>query len=316
MPPSFRGSPPKRPTPRGYLLRDQPSTSSAPAPAPSTPPPPPPPPPPEVFRRCENCGKDILATNFTMHELHCARHYKKCQYCGLLLETSALEAHLAEMRSTPAQLALALESGDAKKISNALDHGAKDDLFDWRDERGASMLHLAAAAARDNWALHALVDQMLRMGANVAARDSFGWQPLHAAARGGSAAVIPFLVAAGADVHASGGLGSTPLEVANGEEVRAALLLAGAELPGSQGSSRNTSRGSSSLGSRPHPPSSLPMPTKTSSSSLAADMSRVALSDPSVDPHAPASAALSRPESASGRPSSARRLRAIVHAER
>ena len=207
MPPSFRGSPPKRPTPRGYLLRDQPSTSSAPAPAPSTPPPPPPPPPPpEVFRRCENCGKDILATNFTMHELHCARHYKNANIAACCSRHRCRSAPCRDAQHAGA-VGTRSRIGRREKISNALDHGAKDDLFDWRDERGATMLHLAAAAARDNWALHALVDQMLRMGANVAARDSFGWQPLHAAARGGSAAVIPFLIAAGADVHASGGLG-------------------------------------------------------------------------------------------------------------
>ena len=223
-----------------------------PPPAPAQPPmQPPTQPPPEVFRTCDNCGRDVLAANFLVHEAHCCRHFKRCEHCGKCLELSALEAHRDEMRGSISLLAAALEAGEAARVCSALDHGGAE-LLDWRDERGASLLHLAAGtkAARDNWSMHALVSDMLRLGADVSARDQLGWTPLHAAARGGCAAVVASLVAAGADVHARGSLGASPLEVASGEEVRAALLAAGAAMPGSQGSSRATSRGSSSLEGR------------------------------------------------------------------
>ena len=233
-------------SPAGSLLK------ARPPPAPAQPPvQPPTQPPPEVFRTCNNCGRDVLASNFLVHEAHCMRHFKKCEHCGKCLEVAALEAHRAEMRGSLSLLTAALEAGEAARVCSALDHGGAE-VLDWRDERGASLLHLAAGAktARDNWAMHALVADMLRLGADVSARDQLGWTPLHAAAKGGSAAVVASLVAAGADVHARGSLGASPLEVASGEETRAALLAAGAAMPGSQGSSRATSRGSSSLEGR------------------------------------------------------------------
>lgn len=150
-------------------------------------------------------------------------------------------------------LATALDAGDAGRVQRALDHGGTS-LLAWRDEKTSqTLLHLVASAARDRWDMHALVDQLLRIGGDVTARDFLGWIPLHSAAASGSAAAATALLNAGADVHARGTLGATPLEVASGEDVRAVLLSAGAELPGSRGSSRTSSiRGS--RGSREHPP--------------------------------------------------------------
>ena len=57
--------------------------------------------PPAVFRTCSNCGKsDILAANIVLHEAHCCRHYRRCEYCSVLLEVRAVDAHVAEMRGT------------------------------------------------------------------------------------------------------------------------------------------------------------------------------------------------------------------------
>jgi hypothetical protein len=106
--------------------------------------------------------------------------------------------------------------------------------------------------------VQALVEHMLSLGANVGARDSLGWTPLHTAARAGAAAACTCLLAAGADVHARGGLGVTPLEVCSGEEVRLALLHAGAELTPSRGASRAGSSRADSSEPPSEPPSGPP----------------------------------------------------------
>lgn len=266
----------------------------------------------EVFKACSNCGKDVLAANLLMHEAHCSRHFKRCQHCGVLLESTAIPDHVDEMRGTLSVLVAAVEAGDASRVRVALDHGSEE-VLSWRDERGASLLHLAAAIARDNWAMHALVADMLRAGADVNSSDQYGWTVLHAAARGGSAAVIAPLITAGADVHARNPLGSTPLEVAVGEEVRVALLSAGAELPGSQGSSRANSRASSSHSRRPsvEPP---PQSATPCQHAVADSLSHLALSDTqvhnaAVDNHPVRRLDEGRPLSSSRH---AQRLRAMV----
>ena len=74
----------------------------------------------------------------------------------------------------------------------------------------------------------------LDAGADVMAKDKYGWTPLHSAARYGSSEVIPPLLAAGADVMArlEDGGGWTPLHLAasHGSPAKIqALLDAGAD---------------------------------------------------------------------------------------
>lgn len=212
----------------------------------------------QVFRTCANCGRsDILAANIMLHEAHCSRFFRRCPHCEVLVETKGLEEHIREARGTPSSLAAALEADDPARVRSALDHGiasctgsATDGtvLSALIDERGTTLLHLACA--RDRWDFHALVAEMLRLGANVHARDQLGRTALHTAARTGAAASITLLLAANADIDARDPLGSTPLEMASGEEAKAVLVAAGGTLPGSRGSSRSSSRASDSMGSR------------------------------------------------------------------
>jgi hypothetical protein len=157
---------------------------------------------PAVFQMCPNCTQQILAANFQLHELHCSRNYKKCPHCSVLLPVAELDAHIEERRGTLEVLAAALARGDAARVRAALEHDGAAAALGWSDEAGASLLHLAAAHSKDRWDLQALVEHMLSLGANVGARDSLGWTPLHTAARAGAAAACTCLLAAGADVHA------------------------------------------------------------------------------------------------------------------
>ena len=241
---------PVRMTPRGLRsgMREMPS---APAPAPAMPLPPSPPPPPpqsvEVFSTCANCGISVLTANRHLHEMHCSRHYKMCPHCGIKCEIATFDTHISESIGAIELLSAALAGGDAGRVKRALNHAsAQPELLTWRDEGDRTLLHLiAAAASHDRWDMHALVEQCIRLGADVNARDALGWAPLHAAAKAGSVGAVNALLSAGADVSARNPLGSTALEVCVGEDVRAALLTAGAQLPGSLGSSRTGSRAAS-----------------------------------------------------------------------
>ena len=232
-----------------------------------------------------------------------------------MVDAATYEAHCEEMRGSITILAAALEAGDVARVLDALRHGGSE-LLDWRDELGASLLHLAAGGPRENWAIEPLVQDLLVRGAHVGACDNMGLMPLHAAARAGSAAVIAALVAAGADVHASGGALGTmrPLDLAVGEEARAALLLAGASMPGSRSGSRSASR-SASRGTTPSPAGGSLGSRRPSLDAMSdAVASRLHISDPGGDPVA---VPISDPGgSATRTPSASRhaqRLRALVH---
>jgi ankyrin repeat protein len=80
---------------------------------------------------------------------------------------------------------------------------------------------------RDYWGLQ----RELTSGSNPNCRDSRGWTPLHWAAQEGDAAIIRYLVNAGADIEACIEGGITPLHLAVGEgslEKTAALIKLGA----------------------------------------------------------------------------------------
>ena len=77
---------------------------------------------------------------------------------------------------------------------------------------------------------------LLTHGAEVNARNAYGWTPLHVAAAGGDPAVVTLLLQHGADVHAQSHIGTTPLDNAltrGGRKAVMDLLLAhGARLDG------------------------------------------------------------------------------------
>ena len=97
-------------------------------------------------------------------------------------------------------------------------------------EQGISILHFAARAADP-----AVVPMLVNAGADIHASGQDGTTPLHAAARGGdNPEMIRAMLAAGADLHAPGESGETPLHTAAGHndnrEVIDALLAAGADI--------------------------------------------------------------------------------------
>ena len=84
---------------------------------------------------------------------------------------------------------------------------------------GDTAMHIAAAAYRAQ-----IVEQLIKAGADVRARNRFGYNPLHAAAAGGpgsqtwnpakQSATIRLLIAAGADPNSTDKRGVTPMHIA------------------------------------------------------------------------------------------------------
>ena len=65
---------------------------------------------------------------------------------------------------------------------------------------------------------------LLAKGAEVNARNAYGWTPLHVAAAGGDPAVVALLLQHGADVHAQSHIGTTPLDNATTRGGRKAVI--------------------------------------------------------------------------------------------
>ena len=65
---------------------------------------------------------------------------------------------------------------------------------------------------------------LLAKGAEVNARNAYGWTPLHVAAAGGDPAVIALLLQHGADVHSQSHIGTTPLDNATTRGGRKAVI--------------------------------------------------------------------------------------------
>ena len=95
-------------------------------------------------------------------------------------------------------------------VQRELDAGAEVNI---RDGKGETPLHKAVL-----WSsAPSVVEVLLDRGADVDAAEShFGWRPLHMAAIKGDPVVAALLLGWGADLHAEGGDGATPLHLASG----------------------------------------------------------------------------------------------------
>jgi len=68
------------------------------------------------------------------------------------------------------------------------------------------------------------MEALLAKGAEINARNAYGWTPLHVAAAGGDPAVVALLLQHGAYVHAQSHIGATPLDNATTRGGRQAVI--------------------------------------------------------------------------------------------
>ena len=147
--------------------------------------------------------------------------YADTSLMALLIERGA-DVNAADEGGTTS---LMLAAGDVDKVRLLVKHGAKVDV---RSELGRTPLLVAATYTGNTEAVQIL----LQSGAKVTDRDKFGETVLTSAAKRGDAKVMEALIAAGADIRASGGFqGRSPLAWAAEEgsvEAVACLLKHGA----------------------------------------------------------------------------------------
>lgn len=146
------------------------------------------------------------------------------RYC---IKAYGLELIDLEFRGTPLHIA-ALFSSEPTMITLMVDEGA--DIHARGKMRGMTPLHAAASNGNIE-----SVEVLLRLGANIEARDDNGNTPLHSAAHfSHSHAVVEVLLRAGADIEARNGKGLTPLLVAEDHShdplMVEVLLRAGADI--------------------------------------------------------------------------------------
>ena len=162
-------------------------------------------------------GVDRYGSTPLMH----ATLYADASLMGLLIQRGA-DVNAADEGGTTA---LMLAAGDVDKVRLLVEHGAKVDV---RSEMGRTPLLIAATYAGNAEAVQLLIQS----GAKVTDRDKFGETVLTSAAKRGDAKVLESLIAAGADIRASGGFqGRSPLAWAAEEgsvEAVACLLKHGA----------------------------------------------------------------------------------------
>ncbi|KAK6719619.1 hypothetical protein SNK05_002750 [Fusarium graminearum] len=109
----------------------------------------------------------------------------------------------------------------------------KDSNMRLRDHNGRTPLHIAAMAEADAPRREKVVMLLLDKGANIEAKDRFGWTSLHCAAGSGDQEVVTLLLDKGANIKAQDNYGQTPLHRAarsRDQEVVTLLLDKGANI--------------------------------------------------------------------------------------
>ncbi|KAL8990426.1 MAG: hypothetical protein Q9177_000913 [Variospora cf. flavescens] len=87
----------------------------------------------------------------------------------------------------------AVADGSIEALKSHLANGAS---VTWVDHRGRSPLHIAASRGYDD-----VVEELVRAGGALEARNTKGATPLHDAARGGHASTVEMLIENGADIE-------------------------------------------------------------------------------------------------------------------
>ena len=119
------------------------------------------------------------------------------------------------------QLFEAISDRNVAEVEALLHRGVDPDAT----ERGFTGTH--AAAHRGDCAV---VDLLLRAGADANIRDDFGLTPLSTASRGGHLNVVKALIRGGADIGNHGGDALTEAVMSRHEEIARALIAAGADV--------------------------------------------------------------------------------------
>jgi hypothetical protein len=129
--------------------------------------------------------------------------------------SSAADAKGLPGRAQPSiakQLLAAIKAGESERVTSIL--AEHPELLSARIGANASTaLHAAAYAGRAN-----VVNELLKMNADVSARNSMGWTPIYDAVASGKPEIVLMLLEKNADVNVRNKQGQTPLQFAVSKE--------------------------------------------------------------------------------------------------
>lgn len=180
---------------------------------------------------CSNCGRSVPVASLAVHSVHCARNFRRCQYCDVVVTTREEAAHIASARGSPADLLGALVRGDVERFAKIFRHGVSPSASLSLAGSGDTPLHVIARAWRAP-----LVDELAALGANINGRNDAGETPLHVACgvkqkpdTEAATMTVAALLRLGADISMKTLLGDTAMQVASRSRNHDLALLVGSE---------------------------------------------------------------------------------------
>ena len=193
-------------------------------------------------KRCPNCQKEILESEFISHSLTCLRHNFKCKKCGELINEGMIKEHNNSWL-TSEKIYNSIKENNIEQFNIILDHGLKDDsIIDERE--GDYIYHLICRYNRykmlielnkrnfkfnldilnknketplitsiNNKSLES-AEIIIKMGANISIRNKGDLSPLMLACKFGFSNLVDILISNGANINEKNILGENALSIA------------------------------------------------------------------------------------------------------
>ena len=193
-------------------------------------------------KRCPNCKKDFLESEFIAHSLVCLRHSFKCKTCGELINDNLINEHNNNWINSE-RIFKTIKENNLKEFILILDHGLKDDFL--IDEKEGDYIYHSICRFNRYKFLKELnkrniifnldilnnnkdtplilsinnkniecAEEMIKMGANYILRNKADLSPLMISCKFGFEKLVDLLIEKGANINEKNILGETPLSLA------------------------------------------------------------------------------------------------------
>ena len=193
-------------------------------------------------KRCPNCQKEFLESEFIAHSLTCLRHFFKCKKCGELISDNLINEHNNNWINSE-RILKAIKDNNLKEFNLILEHGLKNDFLIDENE-GDYIYHVICRFNRYKFLKELnkrniilnldilnnnkdtpltlsinnknveCAEIMVKMGANYSLRNKADLSPLMLSCKFGFEKLFDILIEKGANINEKNILGDTPLSLA------------------------------------------------------------------------------------------------------